>query len=108
MAEFALGIAELGTQVSLEGLNKGIDDAEGKARSGLSKIGDVLKGALQVGLVGAVAGFVALGGAIASGVGDAREAAQLLAQTNATIESTGGAAERSAEQITDLATDRRA
>jgi hypothetical protein len=104
MSEYSLGLAELGTAVDMSGLNKGIDDAESKARGGFSKIGDILSGALKVGLAGAVVGFVALGGAIAGGVGDAREAAQLLAQTNATITSTGGAAERSAEQITDLAT----
>jgi phage-related protein len=104
MSEFSLGTAELGTSVDLEGLDKGIADAEEKSRSGFSKIGDILGGALKIGLAGAVVGFAALGGAIASGVGDAREAAGLLAQTNATITSTGGAAERSAEQITDLAT----
>ena len=63
-------------------------------------IGNVAKIAAGVG----VAGFVALGKAIFDGVGDAREAAQLLAQTNAVIESTGSAAGRSATQITDLAT----
>jgi hypothetical protein len=104
MAEWALGLAELGTQVSLEGLNKGIDDAEAKAKGGFGRIGDILNGALKVGLAGAIGGFLALGAAVVGGVGDAREAAQLYAATEQVIKSTGNAAGKSADQITDLAT----
>ncbi len=104
MAEFALGVAQLGTEVDTSGLNKGLDDAEGQAKGRLSKLGDVLGGALKIGLVGAAVGIGAIGAAVASGIGDAREAQQLLAQTQAVITSTGAAAGKSATEITDLAT----
>ncbi len=103
MSEFSLGLAELGTAVSLDGLRSGIEEAEDVSSSGFDKIGAVIGGALTAGI--AIAGAaIAVGiAAIVKGVGDAREANQLMAQTEAVITSTGGAAERSAEQIADLA-----
>ena len=51
----------------------------------------------------ALAGVAAFGAALVSGVGDAREAAKVYAQTEQVIKSTGGAAGFSAQQIKDMA-----
>lgn len=45
MADYSLGIAELGTQVDLTGLQSGLSQAEGQARSGMQNAGE---GALSV------------------------------------------------------------
>ncbi len=83
-------------------------DSTDKGAGMVSKAGGMMGSAIKTvaGIAAGVgvAGFLALGKAIFDGVGDAREAQQLLAQTNAVIESTGSAAGRSATQITDLAT----
>lgn len=65
-------------------------------RSAMGTLGAVAGGA-------AVAGVAALGAAIVAGVGDAREAAGVMAQTEAVIKSTGGAAGFTAEQIGEMA-----
>lgn len=103
MSEYSLGLAELGTAVDMSGLNKGIDDAEGKAKGGFSKIGDIISGAFKVGIAGAIVGVVALGVAVKGGIDDARESARLNASTAQTIETMGNAAGRSAQQVSDLA-----
>ena len=74
-----------------------VSRAGGMMGSAISNVASIAAG------VG-VAAFAALGAAIIGGVGDAREAAQLLAQTEAVIKSTGGAAGLTATQVTDLAT----
>lgn len=51
----------------------------------------------------ALAGVAAFGSALIDGIGDAREAQQVMAQTEAVIASTGGAAGLTAEQISDMA-----
>lgn len=51
----------------------------------------------------ALGGLKALGGAIMEGIGDAREAAKINAQTGAVLKSTGNAAGTSAEHIQDYA-----
>jgi hypothetical protein len=51
----------------------------------------------------ATSGFQALSSAVAGGISDARDAAQVFAQTQAVIASTGGAAGFTAEQIADMA-----
>ncbi len=103
MANDVLGSAAIETTVDLDGLDKGIDNAEKKAKGGFAKIGDVIKGALSIG-VAAGAGLLAGGiAALAGGVSDAREAAKVMAQTQATITSTGGAAGKSAKEIADYA-----
>lgn len=51
----------------------------------------------------AAGGFSALSDAITGGISDAREAAQIMAQTQAVITSTGGAAGVSAQQVADYA-----
>lgn len=103
MAEHELGDVSLGTSVDLDGLDKGLAAGEAKAKIGFGKIGDILKGALTVGIA---AGAAALGigiAQIAGGVEDARAAAQVMAQTQAVIESTGGAAGVTADQVADMA-----
>lgn len=73
------------------------------ASSGLASLGNAV-GSLGVVAGGvALAGVAALGAAVVSGVGDAREAAKVYAQTQAVIKSTGGAAGVTADQVSDLA-----
>jgi Prophage tail length tape measure protein len=73
------------------------------ASDGISALGSTL-GTLG-GIAGgaALAGVAALGGAIAAGVGDAKEAAQIMAQTESVITSTGNAAGTSADHVADYA-----
>jgi len=72
-----------------------------------SVLGEIATGALR--RLGETAVNVAAGGvgvlfdALKDGIGDAREAAQIMAQTEAVIKSTGGAAGESAQQVADLA-----
>lgn len=101
--EFPLGEAALGTAIDLSGLKSGIGEAEKQARLGFSKIGDIVGGVLKVGLAAAAGGILAAGAIVGSGIADAREAQKIMAQTEAVIKSTGGAADKSAEQIADLA-----
>lgn len=78
-------------------------ELQDNASKGLGSIGGSLR------TVGAIAGGIALGGvaafgaALVSGIGDAREAAKVYAQTEQVIKSTGGAAGFSAQQIKDMA-----
>src|SRR5262245_19769817 len=74
-----------------------------EASSGLSSLGSTLGSLGTIAGGAALAGVAALGGAIVSGIGDAREAQQVMAQTQAVIASTGGAAGYSAQQIADMA-----
>src|SRR5262245_32985300 len=74
-----------------------------QASSGLSSLGDTLGSLGTVAGGVALAGITARGGAIISGIGDAREAQQVMAQTQQIIESTGGAAGMTAQQVADLA-----
>jgi hypothetical protein len=74
-----------------------------EASSGLSSLGSTLGSLGTIAGGAALAGVAALGGAIVSGIGDAREAQQVMAQTEAVIKSTGGAAGYSAQQIADMA-----
>lgn len=103
MAEFSLGEAQLGTSVDLSGLKSGIAEGKAEAQSGFGQIGNVIGGVLKVGVAAAAAGAVAAGAIVAGGIADARDAALVMAQTEAVIKSTGGAAGRSAQQVSDLA-----
>lgn len=103
MAEEPIGEAVVETEVDLDGLDKGIDEAEAKTKSGFAKIGDIMKGALSVGIAAGATVIAAGIAGIASGIGDAREAAQIMAQTQAVITSTGGAAGYTADEIADMA-----
>lgn len=76
-----------------------------EASAGLGSLGGAL-GTLG-GIAGgvALAGVVALGAAVVGGVGDAQEARALYASTEQTIQTMGNAANRSAQQVTDLASN---
>lgn len=71
----------------------------GKIAGGLATLGKIGAGAV---LGGAVAGVGALSAALVTGIGDAREANIIMAQTEAVIKSTGGAAGVTAGHIADL------
>jgi phage-related protein len=73
------------------------------ASSGLASLGSAVGSLGMVAGGVALAGVAGLGAAIVSGVGDAREAAKVYAQTEAVIKSTGGAAGVTANQVSDLA-----
>ena len=97
---FSLGEAVLGTAMDLSGLDKGMAEGEGKASGWASNLGDILK----VGLAGAaVAAGAAIGAMFVAGVNDAREANMIMAQTEATIKATGGAAGVTAQHVADYA-----
>jgi phage-related protein len=87
------------SQATLELLIQLKDEASGALggiAGSLSSLGGVALGL-------AAGGVAAFGAAIVSGLGDAREADQLLAQTQAVITSTGNAAGTSAQHIVDYA-----
>lgn len=104
MADFELGAATLGTQVDTDGLDKGIDSAEKKAKGGFLNIASIMEGALG-GALFEIGKNIAtsVGGFIAGGLEDARGSAQLMASTEQTIKTMGNAAGRSGEQIADMA-----
>ena len=74
-----------------------------QASSGLSSLGGALSSLGGIAAGGALAAVTALGAGIVGGVGDAREAARIFAQTEAVITSTGQAAGVTAQQVTDYA-----
>jgi len=80
-----------------------IVEAVDKASSALGGIGSALStlGGIAAGV--ALGGVAAFGAAMVKGVGDAREAAQIYAQTQAVITSTGGAAGVSAQHVAEYA-----
>src|SRR5437763_5367734 len=59
--------------------------------------------ALKVAAIAAGAGILALGGALASCVGDAMESQKVIAQTNAVLMSTRGASGMTADSVGALA-----
>lgn len=79
-----------------------------RAGRDFSAFGEIATGALRhigtIGVNAAIDGFAALGRSIVDGVGDAREAARLMASTEQTIKTMGNAAGRSAQDVVDLAT----
>lgn len=82
-----------------------MQEAEEHARSGFGAIGDVIGGALKIGLAAAAAGIAAAGVFVANGIADARAAAQVMAQTEAVIKSTGEAAGFTAEEVANMAAE---
>jgi len=74
-----------------------------EASSGLSSLSGAMGNVGMIAGGAALAGVVALGGAIIGGMGDAQEARALYAATEQVIKTTGGAAGISAQQVTDLA-----
>lgn len=97
-----LGIASLGTEVDLKGLDKGLDAAESKTNSRFSKIGAAVKsigGAAILGGVGLLAGAIVGVGAAAFDVGSqTRDAVN-------NMRSQFGLAEEDAQRFGDVARD---
>jgi phage-related minor tail protein len=95
MPEFSLGSAELGTQVDLSGLKKGIDQSKADAQSGFSEVGDVIGGALKLGVAAAGAAVVASIAAIGKAAFDvAGETDQATRNIQAQLGTTAEEAER--------------
>lgn len=84
-----------------------VRDAASKALAGIKgnveKLGGAMKTGLKVGAVVGAAGIVGLGFAMKDFVGEAIEAQQVMAQTNAVLASTKGAAGLSAGEISNMA-----
>lgn len=83
------------TQEILEIIIQGTDKASGefgKASTALEKLGGIGKGILTVGMAAAAAGVAALGAGLGIAVSEAMEAQAGLAQLDAVLKSTGGAA----------------
>lgn len=78
-------------------------EAIDKASGVLGDIGGALSSLGGVALGVAAGGIAAFGAAVVSGMGDAKESALLLAQTESAITSTGSAAGITAQHVTDLA-----
>jgi hypothetical protein len=78
-------------------------EAIDKASGVLGDIGGALSSLGGVALGVAAGGIAAFGAAVVSGMGDAKESALLLAQTESAITSTGSAAGIAAQHVTDLA-----
>lgn len=87
------------SQAVLELLVKMKDEAS----SGLASLTSSLGGLGTIAGGAALAGVVALGGAIIGGMGDAQQARELYASTQQTIDTMGNAAGRSAQQVVDMA-----
>lgn len=78
-------------------------EAEDKASAVLGGIGSAIAGVGKVGLAVAGGGIAALGGALVAGVMDARDAAKVMAVTEQTIKTMGGASGVSAQHVADFA-----
>ncbi len=77
--------------------------AKDEASNTIKGLGGVAKTALGVGLGALAVGGAAVAGAFALATKEAMESQKVIAQTNAVIKSTGGAAGVSAKQVQDLA-----
>jgi hypothetical protein len=88
-------------------LNKDLDSAQGKTEGWASKLGGSVKstigGALALGGAAIGAGIVGLVAGLVDVVGEAGASQEVLAQTQAVIESTGGVAGVTEGQVSDLA-----
>lgn len=80
-------------------LDSALDKLNGQVAK-TSKLSGRLKSALKV---GAIAGLGALGAAAKIGFGEFMESQKVMAQTNAVLKSTGGAAKVTAGHVSDLA-----
>ncbi len=78
-------------------------EAKDEASSVLGSIGGAIAGVGKVGLAVAGAGVAALGGALVAAIGNAIDAQDVFAQTEAVVKSTGHAAGLSAQEMADLA-----
>lgn len=75
-----------------------------QASSGLASLGGALQSVGGIALGVTAGGIAAVSAALVAGVADAREANQVMAQTETVIRSTGGAAGFTAQQVADMAT----
>lgn len=94
------------TQEILEIIIQGTDKASGefgKASTALEKLGGIGKGILTVGMAAAAAGVAALGAGLGVAVSEAMEAQAGLAQLDAVLKSTGGAAGVTRDMALELA-----
>ncbi len=98
------------TSGGVEDVKKDLQDLSRTAESsggGFSALKEIGVGALRaIGTMGvdlAMKGLAAIGGAISDGIEDAKQNAQIQAQTAAVLKSTGEAAGVSAEHIADYA-----
>lgn len=86
-----------------------IEGAAKSASSGIDVFGEIAKGALrgigEAALNAVSGGLSALGGIVSSSISEAAQWQSALAQTQAVIESTGGAAGFTADQMAGLAAD---
>jgi hypothetical protein len=87
----------------LKDLDKATKNADKSSKGLFSSLGGIGKLAAGAAIGGAAIAVAGLGAALASGVSDAREAAITMAQTEAVIKSTGGAAGVSAQHVADFA-----
>lgn len=104
MADSSLGEAVLDLRADGSQLDKDLQTAEGKAKSWTSGVGDVLKTGLGTALGFGLSDVTGKAiGAITDVFAGAKESAQVSAQLDAVLESTGGAAGVTADQAKDLA-----
>lgn len=92
--------------MALDIVVKAIDQASPiieKINGAIGGLANLAGGALTAGLGAATAGLAALGAGLAYGVAQAIDAEKAMAQTEAVIKSTGGAAGMTADEIADLA-----
>lgn len=97
-------MSTLNIAIQIAGQDQGAGALISRLAGGLGDLGGVATGALTLGLGAATAGIAALGVGLGLAVSEAMGAQQIMAQTEAVIKSTGGAAGMTAEAVADLAT----
>lgn len=99
-----LGEAFVPIRATLDKLDGDLAGAKSKIEKALGGLGEGLKTVGNVALGLGAAGFTALAAGIGLALNEAMDAQAIMAQTEAVIKSTGGAAGLSAEQIGEMAT----
>ena len=102
--EETLGTAVLALSTDDKGLDKGLDAGEKKAQGWVGRVGGVLGKGLAVGAGVAIGAGVALTAVLGDAVREAMNAQEVGAQLDAVLQSTGGAAGMTADEVNDLAT----
>src|SRR5450756_683242 len=103
MGEETLGRAVLALSTDDTGLDKGLDDAEGKSHSWVGRVGPALGKGLAIGAGVAIAAGVALTAVLADCTKGAMDAQNIQADLAATLLSTKGASGMTADSINALA-----
>lgn len=96
----ALNMAS-GELQKVQGQLNGVEEAGKKGSAGLSTAKDAFESLTGVSLTG-VGALMAVGGALKYSIDQAAEMQQIMAQTEAVIRSTGGAAGMTAQDVSDL------